>query len=1037
MRWLVSLSVVTLVLALAALAHADDSEDLQFADRLFARKWYDWAGQVAQGLADKPGATVELRQQAAILHVQILRTQAIATGDETLNDLADAAQKRYGRLIPEGGALDLEMLKLKLNRAESLARRAGIEPDEKKRLKLKAQAAGIFEDVGKDFEKFIKGARLAVAKYPSNWPALLNRRPQLREPLLSAVWKRDYAEFLYANSFVPYSKVVAPGKKDKLVKRGLKKFLRFIEGEKEHAGDFDPPAADQKGPQEPDPRYVFRMLDYRAGIGFGQCYLELGRYDKAIEYFDYMVQAEVPGGSEESEEDIGRIVDIRLRAYYLEGYAYNKSGRPRLAEKILREMFDQSGKEIQPDRPAILAHWKKLKREEVALMPDIRENVFGKLAAFQLAKALAAQKRYSEGIEEVYRIFRIERERSTTGKAGPLEVEAAKTMAALSQQVSAVEFPIGAQFALAKGFYYQQQWSDAIYHFKKVYGSPGTPQEVREYAPEALFELGKLLYSGERYLEAGVAFAEICSKFRDFARLDRVIALLKQSLRRARDVAIKQGAGGEFEKAVLEKLLKMIPRDDRVPVLPDVSEFEGNYAAIIQAFEQVPKTYETTGEEGRRVTRPVPFYAYARAQIGYYRFMLYVKCKDSDSRTAAELLEQAIRTLREALKEAPALEDTRAELMARYYLGKCLVEDVYRGTRIKDNAREALKLLAPFRDRFKDSKTAQVYMPDVLATIAVASFKLENYDGMHAAFKELEKGYKDTRVFRNTCLRLYHLMKEAGDREAVKNTTLTESCYKKAAYYLYTLFTAAGNDLSPGELLGVGNALYETKSFKNAIEVLDKFLAALPAPVRRSAEERKQATTAKILLAEARYGDGQYKAAAGLFDILRRTAACPKCGYEKVLKPHEFDKLLPACPTCKKKGARLVKVHEDSLQIQEGAARSYLGAYEKLGRTDMAALNKAQDIYQRIHQRLQKSGAEQKQPVRFWEVRYIILKIWRYKREFGRIVGTVRNWILFSRPNANPKKPAEADWKAAIPVQPWRDEIRKLYYASLTAFENK
>ena len=46
---------------------------------------------------------------------------------------------------------------------------------------------------------------------------------------------------------------------------------------------------------------------------------------------------------------------------------------------------------------------------------------------------------------------------------------------------------------------------------------------------------------------------------------------------------------------------------------------------------------------------------------------------------------------------------------------------------------------------------------------------------------------------------------------------------------------------------------------------------------------------------------------------------------------------------------------------------------------------------------------------------------------------TLRRRLLLARDGANPDNPTDEDWKAAVPLQPWRDRIRELYESALKA----
>lgn len=1051
MRKLPGVLLFALVLVWCSSALAGTQEDLEFARGLFARKWYDWATEVAEDLIDSSRTSTEIRGWAAELQVAILNQQGKETGDETYRQKAEALTAKYQRMFPDhpawGAAAVFALLQRRLDSAQDLAKKAEVEPNKEKRAQLTADAVKIFEEVSSRWEDMIKKFRLEVAAYPAEhkwaqWAS--NVTPQVQNELLDKVWKRNLAEYLYSTSFLYYAKVVPKEKKDEIVQKGLKKFKRFIDGEPEFDGDVDPPPAEEKAPWDAEPRTTFGMLIYLAEIGIGQCYVEVGQYEEAVGHFDYMVQAELPYGSEDSEQDIRRIVDIRLQAFYLEGYAYNLAKKHEDAVRILQEMFAQSGEQVAPDRPKMVEYWEKEKKPELAFMPNVRENVYGKLAAFQLAKALTALGRFSEGIEEAYKIFVIEQATRKGGQVSPFEVEAAKTMAELSKEVSTVKFPVGAAYAVARGFHYQEQWSDAIAAYKKVYGAPGSPDEQREYAPKALFELGKLLYTNERYLEAGIALAEVCERFQDFPQINQAATLLKQAYRKVRELAKQSGKLTKFEEDAFEEAKKIAQKAVPASLGPIKDQFtqaaeyakEGNYTLAAETYEDIPKNYKEASTGGEMVMKAVPFYAYARAQLGYCSYMLYLRSVKTDPKEALEMLKKTTKILEEALNEAAEAEDVRAEVTARYYLAKTLTEDLWKDDEAKDNAKKTLEYLAPFKEKFKAHKTAVSYMPDVLATMALAQYKLQNYDKMHTAFQELEKKHATSPILERTSFVLYELMRKQGDTMGAASQELAAPYYEKAAYYVYAWYEASGDKLKAESYLWAGSALHDTGAYDKATEVLEKYFGTLPPADKRSEKQNDQATTAKILLAQARFGMGDYEAAAGLFDLLRRALYCPRCKYEKVVSPEDFDKAPDPCPKCNREGFNLEKKHDAVLAIQEGAAKSYLAIYEEKGMKDMIALNKAQDIYQRIFKRLEGAAKEELRQ-KYWEVGYTILKIYYYKRDFDRVVGEIKNLILLSSDQANPDNPSEEDWKRVIPVQPWRNKIKELYEKSLKASSGK
>ncbi len=1087
MKGFSSLLAVVLVLLCSTTALAGTQEDLEFARKMFDRKWYDWAMETAKDLVEDSRTSQFVRGWAAELEVAILNERAKFEEDgDALRQKAEALTAKYQRMFPDheawGAAAVFALLQRRLETAQDLAKKAEVEPNKDKCAQLTGQAVKIFEEVGSKWEELIKKFRLEVAHYPpehkwGQWAR--DKTPKEQNKLLDKVWKRNLAEYLYASSFIFYAKVVSKEKKSEIIQKGLKKFMRFIDGDAEHPGDCDPmpaiPKDERPASWDPEPRMTFIMLIYLAEIGVGQCHIELGQYEKAIEHFDYMVQAELPRNHEgrleattpEGKEkeingrmaDIKRIVDIRLQAYYLEGFAYNLAKKHEDAERILTELLNQSGKEVQPNRPLVKKFWEYFKHPEMAFMPNVREKFYGKLASLELAKALTAQGRYSEGIDECYKVFAIEQASRTGGQVSPFEVNAAKTMAELSKQVSTVKFPIGAAFAVARGFQYQEQWDDAIIAFKKVYGSPGSPDEIREYAPKALFELGKMLYSNGRYLEAAIALAEVCEQFQDFAQIGQAANLMKQAFRKVQENAEASGKAGKAEGDWVEYSKKLY-KDTLPATLEPIKDMmrqalayagKGNFKLAAETYDDVPKTFQDTATGGETVTKPNPYYAAARAQLGYCTYRLHDKHVKTNPEEALKVLKKAAEILEDALNIAAAEENKNAEITALYYLAKCYTTDLWKDKEAKEKAKKALEYMAPFKGKHKDNKNAQKYLPDVLATMARAHYKLSNYGKMHSAFQELEKRFNATRdakekertgsILKDTAITLHEMMKKQGDKMATAVPDIAAQHYEEAAYYVYAWFKASGDNLKPQDLLWAGGALCDCNAFDKAAEVLKKYFDKLPRE-GRTRKQKQQATHAKILLAQARYGMGDYEGAAGLFDILRRTVGCEnrnkpgeECDYEKVIPSEDFDKPMGTCPDCKKRrnqDVKLVKVHDSDLRIQEGAAKSYLAIYEKAGKKDMVALNKSQDVYQRILKRLEGHTKEELR-YKYWEIAYTILKIYYYKREFRQIVGQLKTLILLSSDQSNPDNPTDDDWKRAVPLQPWRDKIRELFELALKA----
>ncbi len=1050
-------AISVIVLMVASQAHAGTEEDLRFAEGLFKRKWYDWAEEVAVKLVESHDTPFMTKGFAAELHCTILDTRARATGDESYRKKADELRKKYKKMFPSGTPWDpstvgrFAELQRHLRKAEELANKAELEPDREKREALMKEARKGFEELDERWCGLVSDVRKEVAKYPPEeewWKLNKDLSKKEWERFLDKVWQRDLGEYLYAAMFVSWAKVAPEEKKKEILHRGLRKFNRFTDGDKEHENDYDFPAKGQKKPQEPSSRTSFNMLLFKAEIGKGRCYLGLGKYEQAAQSFDWMTQAELPDGLEKSEEDIARIIDIRLEAYFLEAFTYNQAENYGDAVKILTDpavgMFSQSGRPVQPERPAMMAFWKQKKRPEVAQMPNIRENRFGKLACCELAKAYTGLGRHAEGFDAVFGLFQSEQKARSGGPVTPFEVEAAKTMAKLSGQVKGVTFTVDRAFAIGEGFCYMKRWDDAIYAYKQAYGAPGSPKQIEEYGPRILFELGKLLYDTERYWEAAIAFGEICQRFPDFIKIGQAAGMLRASARKAVEQSGKQGDRGWLNKQLYEWANKVAisPGLDWSDCQKEELRRAGDlvkdrkFEKAAEAYEGIPGYYTDKNAKGEEVKKPIPFYPDAQAQAGYCHYNVYLKNQKVSFRKARVHFDRAVKLLENALKVAEEMERLSGGITARFYLAKCLTEDMWEEKDVNKMAKRALELLEPFDKDYAKNMSAKCYLPEVLATRALAHFRLQDYDKMHTTFKELEKKFPKSQTLRVTAYKFYELMKNLGkEMEKLGGKEVAKPYFEKAGDYLGVLYTASKDDFKPKDLLPTGKDLCDAEKYREASEMLTEYLRDLPKPEDRTEEQKNNATTAKILLAEARYGMGEYKEAAKLFDKLRHTTACTKCGYESTLKPEDYDKPLKKCPKC---GAgKMYKLNEGNLQILEGAGKSYLKLYETDNK-NRKALDKAQDIYMRMYTKFVKAAPplNEKEKAKLYEVLYTILKIWYYRGDYRRIVGDIKN-IFVIVGGGDPDSPTEKDWEREFPIQPWRDRIREIYEKARQALKDE
>jgi len=1042
----VGISAVVLLFAVSSV-WAHTSEDLEFAKAAFARGWFDLAERLAKAIYDDQSNNRDLRSWAAELHFTILEQKGKATGDQTLKKSAEALFDKYSREFGEHeawrGAI-FAKLDRRLQETQDLAKKAEIEPNAQKKKELSDTALRNFEEMGQDWERLIAQFRLQVAQWPpkEQWGTLKMTKEE-RERLEYAVFQRDLAEYKYAMSLVFHAKVVDKEKRKALLEKGIRKFNRFIDGIPEFEGDKDPPCRGQSGPQDPAPRTNQILLAF-SFIGLGQCYYELGDYKKAADNFDLWVEAEIPDGSETSKDDILKIVDIRLQAFYLDASALNKMQKYDDAKKVLERMFDMSGKEIQPDRPEIREYWKKKGEESVALMPKVYEHPYGKMAAMQQAEALAALGEHQEGMTVVWEIFKREAKQKFKGEQSPFEVEAAKTMASIAEKLPNVEFEVGPAYGIARGLESQiaegperQKFLEkAAEAYKKALSAKGSEEDKKIYVPESLWELAGNLMNRNKFGEAGPYLIELAQKHLEFRYLTRVPGLLRQCANKARDA-------GEIDQKKFEEWVKIsqsVSLASKLPVIDQTlteaseAEVEKKYEQARDLYESINKTYSDKDPvTEKNIQLPYPRYAFARARLGATYLNLAEAEKARKNQQAYDkLISLAKSTLEEALGLSVETQDDRANGTARYYLASMYLDDSVPKEKRAEFAEKALDYLKPFDDALKGKQGLEYYVPDVLFKQATVYFILGDYDKMHEKILTLEKEHRGSDRHLICVGQFYDSVKKVGEQVEASNPGAGKPFFEKAAYYAYSWYASQPPDkLTSQAVLWAGKALYDVRGYEKAIEVLKKYFDMIPKKEARTPEQIKSADIAKILMAQCYYGMGKYKEAAQFFDELRHETQCdqvpPKgtCDYEGetgIDLPYDSD--LGECPKCKR--GKLQWKNDNVPEIQEGAAESYLALYQNSKPKDMSALDKALDIYQIIHKKLsgqpitEKTSSEERERIqsKTFKVKYIIYTIWRERRQQDLVISSVETMILLAEGE---------NWDIMVPVEPWRTKIKEIY----------
>lgn len=623
-----------------------------------------------------------------------LKAMATASNDQKLfqeyEKLLAELQKKYPKYSRSETA-GIDAFQAARDQAIALVNQANDEPDEAKSKQLIDQARQKFTSTLKPFQDTIAAMTKEVDALTDK-EAMGEITPEEQEKKQDVEFKRDLAEYLLAESYTAYANSFPEG--DKTRQENLEKALKAYNDFVESRGSF------------------FRLLWY-AYIGRGEVLLSLQKYPDAIMQYEELVNIEPPfePDNADGKKAMAELIkDIAIRAYYGLCRALNGSGKS-------AEAFDKV-KNLDEDRR--LAGW--------------REHPMGILLTFEMAKSLAGAGQGSEGAEQIYAVVEKARRAPEAEKIPGLGMSrlgagACRALSELSDQTGGEIYSPDIQYATGTGYFLRRRPELAISAFKSVLTACKTRDERAEWVPKAVWEIGQLLFTQERFLEAALAYETVFVEFPDHEKAAEAAKIALSAAKRAceqfkedttsskapvvllykRLVDKAQDLGGGFENLIIQEAADL--------------QRKGNFVGAAQKYLEVkPESKdEKTGE-----VRKVKFYANAVANAGYCYFQAYKQSKDQKQLTLAR------ENLQKAAKVAKELNDLDSQSLASYYLGQ--LESQLDPPRWE----ESLKALAPFDAELADTTK---YIVRARRTQAEAYLQLGKLDEAEACFEKV-KGRK-------------------------------------------------------------------------------------------------------------------------------------------------------------------------------------------------------------------------------------------------------------------------------------------------------
>lgn len=505
--------------------------------------------------------------------------------------------------------------------------------------------------------------------------------------------------------------------------------------------------------------------------------------------------------------------------------------------------------------------------------PNYQNSREGLLAMFELTKCYAAAGRTSEALDKIYPLVENPNAITVEGVTpDALKVEATKALAGISEAAGGEIFPPAAQYAAGDGFKALGDDEQAIVGYKGVLTSAVTTEERERWVPQAVIEMGSLLYFQKRFLEAVLAYRVLFTEFPDHEKAVEAVKYARAAIGKALEV-YKEDESNRGPiwamKLELDEALKRISKGDATAFALMMQEAAkdqtaGRFVKAAEGYLQVPETFEVEDAETKKKSKePVKFYANAVANAGYCYFRAY------ETEKKPEFLAKAEETLNKALAAAKTRSDAGSEALASFYLGEV--------ANSKKDYPAALKALAAFDDRFATM--------DKFRARARAK-QVEAYLGLEKP-AEAEKRYdsvKDMDDSAVTAIALdladwYNNQAEALTKASSGNPKTAE--YRKRAAVYAADWIRRSKDLKRDYLFWAASIIVDGGLSKDAIGVYERLFKEFPRPAvnaeaigeaaRRESALQDQYDLARLNLARAYFDTEEFdkaeKAFADLSDL--------------------------------------------------------------------------------------------------------------------------------------------------------------------------
>ena len=780
------LLLVSLSLGLREASARDHTRDLKFATYLINElKYFDVAERFLEEI--KSNATDRRSQcDVAYLHVDILKKKGKT--EEYLKAL-----ERVKKQCPDhqrSSLNSLEKINIEMNKVNKIFELASATGNAEEASALRKQGQELFRsEVERPLDLFIEEAQKETADLAKKGGPTYGQ----------ARLHRNLSESIRVRLMLNFAKLLPEGEvfeadRHKYLKTGLKLATEFVEDRSE-----------------------FYRLQYDVQLMKGRFELELEDYSAAYDDLSLIVDLG-PRGPVGSEQ-IQYFKKLHLESVLFAARAANHAG-----------MFSEAARLV--NRRMLTAQKGPLDLSRADKDPSLEQ--FYVLAKLERAIGLSGSGQAEAGLRLIQEVIK-----KYSGSAnGELRVTDARkalgTMAALGNvPLRGIDY-----FQGAMGLYSEHKFDQALVLFQEGLGAPRSSKELKKIAPLCLNKIGEINYLKKHYVEAAIAYLEICRHYGSHklaAKAARNALAATDKLRRKNRQHKGYTELDDLAKSFYDKLGgSSIAIFQKTMAEAHEAQQQRDYDKAVELYQKIPADFSVDKKKGRKKRsgkktkngkrEKIPFYWTAQARIRICRYQLW-KATDAASRKIDDALVLA-KELTDIQKNAAAAGRQDSAVEASFSAGQIYLE--------AESWSEAVTSYKPFLESYKND---QVFRAVGLYNLIQAAFKIEDGEVATRAFAVLEVDFPEhDATFLSTLPMLDFALQQEG-----------EEAGKDAARYakIYTDHPTGQEELKndPDRRMAIIDILLEGGDFESA----DVLLKQTEKEAKRNPNLRKRLLLRKAI----------------------------------------------------------------------------------------------------------------------------------------------------------------------------------------------